>query len=78
MASRSGDTVYPTFVPVASYFSAYSDMPLWLSLPVVVLLGVSSWISTLDPTGAPAVGLALWAATAVTAWPLVARLMRLA
>jgi len=50
-------------------------MPLWLSVPAVVLLGVSSWISTLDPLGESSF---LWAATATAASFLVLRLLRMA
>ncbi|HEV3011068.1 MAG TPA: hypothetical protein VGX52_18745 [Burkholderiales bacterium] len=53
-------------------------MPLWLSVPAVVLLGASSWISTLDPTGAPGADFVLWAGTAIAASLLVLRLLRVA
>jgi hypothetical protein len=53
-------------------------MPLWLSAPVVVVLGVSSWISTLDPTGAAGDNYLLWSATAVATALLVLRLVRIA
>jgi hypothetical protein len=53
-------------------------MPLWLSLPAVVLFGVSGWISMLDPTGAPGDGMLFWAATAVAASLVVLRLLRIA
>lgn len=53
-------------------------MPLWLSLPAVVFFGASSWISSLDPTGAPGVEYLLWAATAAAASLLLLRLLRIA
>ena len=53
-------------------------MPLWLSLPAVVFFGASGWISTLDPTGAPADGMLMWAAAAVAASLVVLRLLRIA
>lgn len=53
-------------------------MPLWVSIPAVVLLGASSWISTLDPTGAPGAGYLLWCGTAIAATLLVLRVLRIA
>jgi hypothetical protein len=53
-------------------------MPLWLSVPAVVLLGTSSWISTLDPTGAPGAEYLLWSGTAVATTLLVLRILRIA
>ena len=53
-------------------------MPLWFSVPVVLVLGASSWISSLDPTGAPGAEYLLWAATAIAATLLVLRLLRIA
>jgi drug/metabolite transporter superfamily protein YnfA len=53
-------------------------MPLWFTLPVVLLLGASSWISTLDPTGAPGANFLLWGGTAIAASLVVLRLLRIA
>jgi hypothetical protein len=53
-------------------------MPLWLSTPAVVVFGVSSWISALDPTGALGDSYLLWAATAIAGSLLVLRLLRIA
>lgn len=53
-------------------------MPLWLSVPAVLVLGVSSWISTLDPTGGAGENYMLWGATATAAVLLALRLLRLA
>jgi drug/metabolite transporter superfamily protein YnfA len=51
-------------------------MPLWLSTPAVVVFGVSSWISTLDPTGGHGDSYLLWGATVIAASLLVLRLLR--
>jgi hypothetical protein len=59
-------------------FRAYWPMPLWLTLPTLLLLGASSWISTLDPTGAPGVNFLLWGGTVVAASLVVLRLLRIA
>jgi hypothetical protein len=53
-------------------------MPLWLSIPTLLVLGVSSWISSLDPTGAPGADYLLWGGTAIVASLLVLRLLRVA
>jgi len=53
-------------------------MPLWLTLPSAIFLGASSWISTLDPTGAPGADFLLWAGTAIAASLVVLRLLRIA
>ena len=53
-------------------------MPLWLTLPALIFLGASSWISTLDPTGAPGAEYLLWSGTAVAATFIVLRLLRIA
>jgi hypothetical protein len=53
-------------------------MPLWLSIPALLVLGVSSWISSLDPTGAPGADYLLWGGTAIAASLLVLRLLRVA
>jgi hypothetical protein len=53
-------------------------MPLWLSTPSVLVLGVSSWISTLDPTGAFGDNYLLWGATAIVAAFVALRLLRIA
>lgn len=59
-------------------FRAYSAMPLWLTLPALFLFGASSWISSLDPTGAPGADYLLWAATAIAASLVVLRFLRVA
>lgn len=51
-------------------------MPLWLSIPVVFALWLSSWISTLDPTGSFADNYIVWSVTAVATALLAMRLMR--
>ena len=53
-------------------------MPLWVTLPTLLVLGASSWISTLDPTGAPGVNFLLWGGTVVAASLVVLRLLRIA
>jgi drug/metabolite transporter superfamily protein YnfA len=53
-------------------------MPLWVSIPAVFVLGLSSWISSLDPTGAPGAAYLWWGGTAVAASFLVLRLLRIA
>ena len=53
-------------------------MPLWLTLPALLLFGASSWISSLDPTGAPGADYLLWAATAIAASLVVLRFLRVA
>ena len=53
-------------------------MPLWLTLPALLVLGASSWISSLDPTGAPGAATLLWAATAIAASLVVLRFLRVA
>jgi hypothetical protein len=51
-------------------------MPLWVAIPVVVLLWVSSWISGLDTTGDRAEAYVTWAVTALASVLLVWRLTR--
>jgi hypothetical protein len=51
-------------------------MPLWVSIPVVVALWFSSWISGLDTTGDRAEAYVIWIVTAVASALLVARLVR--
>lgn len=53
-------------------------MPLWFSVPAVLVLGVSTWISGLDPNVDAGVTVLLCAATVVAAAVLVVRLLRLA
>jgi hypothetical protein len=53
-------------------------MPLWLSLPAMVLLGVSSWISALDPTGGGGDSYLLWVGTAIALAFVVLRMLRIA
>ena len=51
-------------------------MPLWVSIPVVVALWFSSWISGLDTTGDRAEAYVIWIVTAVASALLVLRLVR--
>jgi hypothetical protein len=51
-------------------------MPLWVAIPIVVALWVSSWISGLDTTGDRAEAYVTWAVTALASVLLVWRLMR--
>ena len=52
-------------------------MPLWLSIPVVAALWVSSWISGLDlDTGDRSETYLIWGVTAVASALLVMRLAR--
>jgi hypothetical protein len=51
-------------------------MPLWVSIPVVVALWFSSWISGLDTTGDRAEAYVIWIVTAVASALLVVRLVR--
>jgi drug/metabolite transporter superfamily protein YnfA len=53
-------------------------MPIWLSIPTLLVLGLSSWISSLDPTGAPGANFLLWGGTVIVASLLVLRLLRVA
>jgi hypothetical protein len=53
-------------------------MPLWVSIPVVVALWFSSWISGLDTTGDRAEAYVIWIVTAVASALLVVRLVRAA
>jgi hypothetical protein len=53
-------------------------MPLWVSIPVVVALWFSSWISGLDTTGDRAEAYVMWIVTAVASALLVVRLVRAA
>jgi hypothetical protein len=54
-------------------------MPLWLSIPVVAALWVSSWISGLDfATGDRAQTYIMWGVTAVASALLLRRLVRAA
>jgi hypothetical protein len=54
-------------------------MPLWLSIPVVAALWVSSWISGLDhTTGDRAETYIMWGVTAIASALLLRRLVRAA
>jgi hypothetical protein len=53
-------------------------MPLWVSIPLVVALWFSSWISGLDTTGDRAEAYVIWIVTAVASALLVVRLVRAA
>jgi hypothetical protein len=54
-------------------------MPLWLSIPVVAALWVSSWISGLDfATGDRTQAYIMWGVTAVASALLLRRLVRAA
>jgi hypothetical protein len=51
-------------------------MPIWLAIPLIGVLWLLSWISTLDPTGSFEGAYVLGSATAVaTSW-LALRLLR--
>ena len=54
----------------------YWVMPLWLSIPVVAALWVSSWISGLDVTGSRSEVYIIWSVTAVASVLLLLRLVR--
>jgi hypothetical protein len=52
-------------------------MPLWISIPVVAVLWLSSWISGLDfATGDPTQAYVTWGLTAVASTLLLLSLMR--
>ena len=51
-------------------------MPLWVSIPLVAALWVSSWISGLDVTESRAEVYVMWSATAIASVLLVLRLVR--
>ena len=54
-------------------------MPLWLSVPIVAALWVSSWISGLDlTTGDRAETYIMWGVTAIASALLLRRLVRAA
>jgi len=57
----------------------YWAMPLWLSIPIVAALWVSSWISGLDlTTGDRAETYIMWGVTAIASALLLRRLVRAA
>ena len=57
----------------------YWAMPLWLAIPVVAALWVSSWISGLDlTTGDRAETYIMWGVTAIASALLLRRLVRAA
>jgi Flp pilus assembly protein protease CpaA len=49
-------------------------IPIWLHVPLVLVLALVSWISGMDTTGNPTETSLLWAATALAAGQLVFRL----
>ncbi len=51
-------------------------MPLWISIPVVAALWLSSWISGLDATGDRSSAYVIWSVTAIATALLFARVMR--
>lgn len=51
-------------------------MPLWLLIPVVIALWLSSWIFGLDSTGDPGNAYVIWSVTAIATVMLVFRLFR--
>jgi hypothetical protein len=51
-------------------------MPLWISIPVVAALWLSSWISGLDVTGNRGEVYLIWGVTAVASVLLAVRLLR--
>jgi hypothetical protein len=51
-------------------------MPLWLIVPVVAALWLSSWIAGLDPTGNLSDATVVWSATVMATMLLVFRLAR--
>lgn len=55
-------------------------IPLWLQIPIVLVLAIASWISSLDTTGDPSDAMLLWMATAVAgvllAFKLLARVSK--
>jgi hypothetical protein len=53
-------------------------MPLWISIPLVAGLWLSSWISGLDATGDRAELYVIWSVTAVASALLLLRLTRAA
>lgn len=52
------------------------SIPLWLCIPVVLGLWLSSWISLLDSTGSPHNSYIVWGATAIATVLLALRLAR--
>jgi hypothetical protein len=53
-------------------------MLLWVSIPIVAALWISSWISGLDVTGDRAEAYVIWIVTAIASVALVLRLARTA
>ena len=51
-------------------------MPLWISIPVVAALWLSSWISGMDVTGNRGEAYAIWGVTAIASALLMLRLVR--
>ena len=53
-------------------------MPLWVQIPVVCLLCLTSWIFSLDGAGAASDNYVLWGVTAILTAHLFMRLARAA
>jgi hypothetical protein len=65
--------------PSVRTIGPYWGMPLWLSIPIVAALWVSSWISGLDlATGDRAETYVMWSVTAIASALLLRRLVRAA
>lgn len=54
------------------------SVPVWLALPAVGALWLSSWIATLDPTASFEQSYLVWGVTAVATAALATRLVRAA
>ena len=55
--------------------SRNNPLPLWLHIPLVLGLGLASWISGMDTTGAPGDTVILWTGTALLTGLLALRLL---
>jgi hypothetical protein len=47
------------------------NVPLWISVPVVLCLWLSSWISSMDPTGSSQDSTILWTLSAIATMAVV-------
>jgi hypothetical protein len=47
------------------------NIPLWISVPVVLSLWLSSWISSMDPTGSSQDSTILWTLSALATMAVV-------